>query len=99
MIAGECHMSSINSVTSASPLQQVIANPIQKSLPTDAPAPTPAQDKLEISGMSHLLATLKTNDIRADKVASVRGQIDAGTYESDDKLNTAINGLLDDLNK
>jgi anti-sigma28 factor (negative regulator of flagellin synthesis) len=89
-------MNSVNSI-GASPLQQIVANPINKSIPADAAAsstPPAAADRLELSGVSYLLSS---NDVRGDKVASVRAQIDAGTYETDDKLNTAVDKLLDDL--
>jgi anti-sigma28 factor (negative regulator of flagellin synthesis) len=56
-------------------------------------------DKLELSGVSHLLTSLKTNDVRTDKVSTVRAQIEAGTYEDDQKLETAIDRLLDDLER
>ncbi len=57
----------------------------------------PVTDKLELSGVGHLLGVLKQNDIRADKVAAVRAQIDAGTYEDDNKLNVAVDRLLEDI--
>ena len=95
-------MSSINSIGANDQVQRLINNPIQKSLPTDpaaAGAPPSATDKLELSGNSNLLQTLQQNNIRADKVAQVRAQIDAGTYETDQKLNAAVDKLLDDLTK
>jgi anti-sigma28 factor (negative regulator of flagellin synthesis) len=50
--------------------------------------------------MSQLLATLKKNDIRADKVAAIKAQIASGAYDADDKkLDAALDGLLDDLLK
>lgn len=93
-------MSSINSIGVNDPVQRLASNPIQKSLPTDAAAQPPSvTDKLELSGVSNLLQTLQQNNIRTDKVAQVRAQIDAGTYESDDKLNAAVDKLLDELGK
>ena len=89
----------VNGVNSGSPVQKIINNPIQKQLPTEANAPTRATDRLELSGAGHLLQSLKTNDVRGDKVASVKAQIANGTYESDHKLDGAIDKLLDDLNK
>jgi anti-sigma28 factor (negative regulator of flagellin synthesis) len=91
-------MSSINSVGANSPLQKIVQQPIQKQLPADAPK-HPSVDKLELSGVSHLLKTLKNNDVRVDKVAEIRAQIEAGTYETDDKLDIAADRLLDDLLK
>ena len=87
----------VNNIGSNSPVQKIVANPIQKQIPADAPAR--ASDRLELSGASHMLATLKSNNVRADKVQSVKSQIENGTYEDDQKLNAAIDGLLEDLNK
>jgi anti-sigma28 factor (negative regulator of flagellin synthesis) len=91
-------MSSINGINSNSPIQKIVSQPIQKQLPAEAPK-SAGTDKLELSGMSHLLKTLKNNDVRTDKVADIRAQIDAGTYETDDKLDAAADKLLDDLLK
>jgi anti-sigma28 factor (negative regulator of flagellin synthesis) len=93
---------SINSVgnnAASSSIQKLTNQPIQKQIPADAPKQLPITDKLELSGMSHLLKTLKNNDIRTDKVAQIKGQIEAGTYEDDQKLNVATDRLLDDLLK
>ena len=87
----------VNNVGSSSPVQKLVANPIQKQIPPSAP--DRASDRLELSGASHLLQTLKTNTVRADKVQSIKSQIESGTYEDDQKLNVAIDRLLDDLNK
>jgi anti-sigma28 factor (negative regulator of flagellin synthesis) len=87
----------VNNIGSSSPVQKIVANPIQKQIPADAPAR--ATDRLELSGASHLLQTLKSNTVRADKVQSIKSQIEAGTYDDDHKLNVAIDRLLDNLNK
>ena len=47
----------------------------------------------------HILQALKTNDIRADKVAAIKAQISDGPYEDDKKLDVAVDRLLDDLSK
>jgi negative regulator of flagellin synthesis FlgM len=92
-------MSSINGVGSNSPLQKIIPQPVQRELPAQPPTQQPAVDRVELSGMSHLLKALKSNDIRADKVAQIKAQIEAGTYETEDKLDIAADRLLDDLLK
>ena len=92
-------MSSINNIQNTNPVQRVSANPIQKSIPADAPAQQRAVDRLDLSGVGYLFQTLKTNDVRTDKVATVKAQIEAGTYETDDKLNAAVDGLLDDIQR
>jgi anti-sigma28 factor (negative regulator of flagellin synthesis) len=93
-------MSQIDNVTGSTPLQQVVANPIQKQVPPGAPEQPTATDRLELSGASYLLQSLKSNDVRTDMVSSIRQQIDAGTYDADGtKLDGAVDKLLDELNK
>jgi negative regulator of flagellin synthesis FlgM len=93
------NVTNANNVASNSPISKVVANPIQKQVPADAPKQLPISDRVELSGVAGMLKTLKTNDIRADKVAAVKAQIEAGTYETDDKLDAASDKLLDDLMK
>ncbi len=90
-------MSSINSVGGNLPIQNVAAPAVQKQAPAQTSTPARATDRVELSGVSHLLSSLKTNDVRLDKVASIRSQIEAGTYETDDKLDAASDKLLDDV--
>ncbi|MGH7176786.1 MAG: flagellar biosynthesis anti-sigma factor FlgM [Tepidisphaeraceae bacterium] len=96
-------MNSINSVTGAqqnSAVQKVVQNPIQKEISSDPPAQVRGNDRVELSGMSQLLQTLKSGgDVRVDKVAQIRAQIDAGSYETDDKLTVAADKLLDELSE
>lgn len=92
-------MNPVNNLGQSTPVQKIVTNPVSKSIPADAPKNLPATDKLELSGVSHLLNRLKANDIRTDKVAAIKSQIDAGTYEDDSKLEAATNRLLDDLLK
>lgn len=90
----------VNNVGSSSPVQKIVANPIEKSIPADAPKQLPASDRLELSGVSHLMKALKSNaDVRTDKVAEIKAAIEAGTYEDDKKLDVAVDRLLDDLLK
>jgi anti-sigma28 factor (negative regulator of flagellin synthesis) len=93
-------MSSINGLGGNLPVQST-TNITKKTIsPTaETSGAASATDRLELSGVSHLMKALKTNDIRTDKVAQVKAQIDAGTYEDDYKLDTATSRLLDDLQK
>jgi anti-sigma28 factor (negative regulator of flagellin synthesis) len=94
-------MSNINAVGGNSPVQKIIANPVQRSVQTEAAQqPTPLADRVEISGVGAMLKTLKAGGaFRADKVADIKAQIEAGTYEDDTKLDAAADKLLDDLMK
>lgn len=98
-VYGGANMSQINGVGSQSPVQKIISQPIQKSIPADAPKQLPLTDRVELSGLGGVLRALKQNDIRADKVAQIKSEIETGLYESDDKLNVAIDRLLDDLDR
>jgi negative regulator of flagellin synthesis FlgM len=93
-------MSSINGLGGNLPIQSTAA--ARPAAAPTAPASTTkasAADKLELSGVSHLLTALKTNDIRTDKVADIRAQLANGTYETDDKIDGATDRLLNEILK
>jgi negative regulator of flagellin synthesis FlgM len=55
-------------------------------------------DEVSISPEADLVSQVhQMADIRTDKVAEIRAQIANGTYETDDKLNVALDRLLDEL--
>ena len=67
---------------------------------TSAAAPAKTGDRVELSAdvRTAMLAKLKSaGDVRTDKVASIKAQIEAGTYETPEKMDAAIDQLLDDL--
>jgi len=87
----------VGHVGPASSVQKVVAKPVHREVAAQSPRQLPA-DRLELSGVSHLLKALKADgDVRTDKVAAIRAQIQAGTYEDDKKLDSAVDRLLDDL--
>jgi anti-sigma28 factor (negative regulator of flagellin synthesis) len=91
-------MSFIQGIGSSTPINNpTLGAPVKP--PSNESANTPPTDRVELSGIGHLLSKLKSNDIRTDKVASVKSAINDGSYEDDHKLNVAIDKLLDDLNK
>jgi flagellar biosynthesis anti-sigma factor FlgM len=93
-------MSSINNIGSSSPVQKIVQSPVQRSLPADeTAAPTRPSDRLELTGNGQYLQSLKANDVRTDKVQTIKSQIEAGTYETDEKLNATLDKILDELNK
>jgi anti-sigma28 factor (negative regulator of flagellin synthesis) len=94
-------MSSINGLGGTSPLQQTQTVTPKTINATEATATPKASlsDRLELSGVSNLFASLKANDIRTDKVADIKSQIANGSYDADgSKLDAATNKLLDELN-
>jgi len=65
---------------------------------SSAPEPTKQADQLDISREADLVSRAReVPDIRADRVTSIRAQIEAGTYETAQKLEVAVGRLLDEL--
>jgi negative regulator of flagellin synthesis FlgM len=91
--------SSINGLGGNLPIGRISSTrPTYQPADVQAPATTSrAGDTVEIGNVQHLLSQLKTNDIRVDKVADIKAQIAAGTYETDEKLDGAIDKMLDDV--
>ena len=89
-------MSNIQGVGQTNPINRPQA-PAAAAKPAAAQTPSRGADRVELSNVNGLLAKLKTNDVRADKVQDIRAQIEAGNYETDEKLNGAIDKLIDDL--
>jgi anti-sigma28 factor (negative regulator of flagellin synthesis) len=55
-------------------------------------------DRAEFSERARALALLKSlPELRNDLVARIRTQIADGTYETQDKLDVALGGLLEDI--
>jgi negative regulator of flagellin synthesis FlgM len=56
------------------------------------------QDEVQISDAGRLVDLAnQVPDIRQDRVDSIRAQIAAGTYETPDKLDTALSRFLDEV--
>lgn len=55
-------------------------------------------DRVELSDRARLLSKLASlPEIRQDLVDRVRGEIQKGTYDSPDRVEGALNSLIDDL--
>lgn len=80
----------------AQPINSPHRTPATQSVPANDPLA--AVDQLDISREAELASRLRdVPDVRADRVAALRAQIEAGTYETDAKLETAVNRLLDEI--
>jgi negative regulator of flagellin synthesis FlgM len=59
---------------------------------------SPAGDKLELSDAAQIAANkVETSGMRAERIAQIRQQIADGTYETPEKLDAALDRLLDEL--
>ena len=65
---------------------------------TARPESAQIADEVNISDAARLVEQVQQMpDIREDRVEAVRQQIAAGAYETSDKLNTAVERLLDEI--
>ena len=72
------------------------------SKPEAANPAAPISDELQISPAAQEAAHLveqvgQIPDIRQDRVNEIRAQIAAGTYETDEKIQIAVERLLDEI--
>lgn len=66
--------------------------------PMSRPEAMQIADEVDISQAAQLVEqTHQLPDIREDRVEAVRQQIAAGTYETSERLNGAIERLLDEI--
>ncbi len=83
-------------VSGPDPIQPT--NRIQKAYQQPQASARPTEDSVEISELAQFKAKLdQVPDIRLDKVESLRQQIEAGTYETDDKISDIVDQIIDDL--
>ena len=74
------------------------ANRIQSTETSNVATQIDTTDQVDISNEARMLAGLNENtEIRADRVAEIRQQIETGQYETTEKLETAVDRLLDEL--
>ena len=68
------------------------------SQPAVRPESVQINDQVDISDAARLVEQVQQMpDTREDRVESVRRQIAAGTYETTEKLNVAVERLLDEI--
>ncbi len=75
--------------------------PAQQNSEVQKPAitkPVSTQDEVEISPAGKMLDTLhQSSELRAERLAQIKSEIDAGTYETPDKLEAALGELLNEI--
>jgi negative regulator of flagellin synthesis FlgM len=72
------------------------ASPVVTNVP--AAAPTGVSDVVEISTAAALAAKVKEiPEVRTELVARVKKEIEAGTYETPERIDAAIDKLMEDL--
>jgi negative regulator of flagellin synthesis FlgM len=76
-------------------------NAPHRAAPAQMPASSPyagGVDQLDISPEADFVAQARElPEIREDRVAALRAQIEAGTYETPEKLEIALSRMLDEI--
>ena len=89
-IQGPSHIHGAQSIKAPHRLQSVQAEP--------ATLDHSPVDQVDISPEAQLIDQVNDiPDIRADRVSEIRAQIDAGIYETEEKLDIALGRLLDEI--
>ena len=76
---------------------------LRPTSPSSPSQPTRGVDQVDISAAGEAAAlasetgSIETTGFRADLVARIQNEIAAGTYETADKLNGAVERLLDEM--
>lgn len=76
-------------------------NPLHRTVATEASSgasPLAEPDQLDISQEAEMINQVRElPDVREDRVAEIRSQIENGTYDTDGKLDVAVGRLLDEF--
>ncbi len=70
------------------------SKPVNPNTPSE---PKPSEDRVEISSEALSGAKGEGPDVRALRLAQIKAAIDAGDYETQDKLDAALSRLFDEL--
>ncbi len=71
-------------------------SPVNRAEKTEQSTPVSREDAVELTEISKLLSRLSsTPEIRHERVEAIRQEIERGEYLTDDKLNSAVNRLID----
>lgn len=88
----------INGAGNVTGPEPIRPNRISSSSSSQPLSSTEKPDRAEISEIARLKALLeKTPDIRVDKIEQIRAEIQAGKYETSEKIQTVIDRLLEEL--
>jgi anti-sigma28 factor (negative regulator of flagellin synthesis) len=76
-----------------------MAAPCRTARHADTATGSPARgiDQVDISDHAKFLSRLKEGPVRSDLVARVRQEIADGTYDTPERLDKALDGLLSDV--
>jgi negative regulator of flagellin synthesis FlgM len=81
----------VSATSAVQPAEMVSVEPVQEAFGS-------VSDVVEISTASILAAKVhEVPEVRTELVERIRQEIDAGTYETEERLDIAVNQLMDEL--
>jgi negative regulator of flagellin synthesis FlgM len=82
-------------VTGPQPIEPNRSTPVSK---TARPEGAARSDKAEISSQARFLQKLhELPEVRQDRIDQVKQQIEAGTYDTEEKIRAAVERLFEDI--
>ena len=89
-------------MTNINGIQQAAIPPVQPAAALNSPAATTAPyaigDTIELSQVARLTAAVhELPDVRTELVERVKAEIAAGTYDTPDRIDVALENLLDEM--
>lgn len=89
------HIYGTSSIHGAQPINTPHHNRVSETPAAKAPA---AADEVSISSAAQFLDQVRElPDVRTDRVAALRQAIASGTYETEERLSTALDRMLDEM--
>ena len=90
---------SISPIGSSTPITRLQGSKAVISAQGSQEADQTASDTVQISDSARYLSELKKlPEVRSDKVAAARQQIESGTFETPERINGTVDALLPELN-
>ena len=91
-------MSSIAATNAATAARRFAGvNSAEKSVSAPSESSVRGEDRVEVSDAARWMSELTMPDVRADKVAAAREAIARGDFDTDERLNVAIERMMEDL--
>jgi len=90
-------MSRINGLTNSNAIQRSVNAVQSRTVSAESGQVASSSDKVELSGSPYLASVSGQNGVRVDLVKSIRQQIEAGTYETEDKIDASVDRLMKEL--
>lgn len=91
-------MNSLNPIASCSAVHSEPARTADRRLPVEVQIHADPVDTVDLSGRARLLDALRSQpDFRPEVVDRVKSEIEQGTYLTDEKLDKALDALINDF--